>query len=154
MTLIGEVSALTRSLDDHRAEYALVGGLAVALWGIDRATKDIDLLVEKDDIDRVAALAKRCGFTMEDFPREFEDGMEMRRLSKIESQGTFVTLNLLLVGPAQRDVWDTRERVPFEARTIALASRDGLIKMKLAAGRPQDLADVEKLKDLPAPPAG
>jgi hypothetical protein len=148
MTLIDELSALVRSLDDHRIEYALVGGLAVAVWGVARATKDIDLLVEKVDADRAAGVAKGCGFTMEDFPREFEDGMEMRRLSKIESDGTFLTVDLLLVGAAQRDVWQARERVPFQARTISVASRDGLIKMKLAAGRQQDLADVQKLKDL------
>jgi hypothetical protein len=148
MSLIGELGALTRSLDEHQTAYALVGGLAVSVWGIDRVTTDIDLLVEKADIDRAAAIAKRCGFTMEDFPRELEDGMEMRRLSKIESQGTFLTLNLLLVGSAQRHVWETRQRIPFQEGTVVLASREGLIQMKLAAGRPQDLADVDRLKDL------
>jgi hypothetical protein len=148
MTLIDELSALVGSLDDQHVEYALVGGLAVAVWGVARATKDIDLLVEHADVDRAAAVAKGCGFTMEDFPREFEDGMEMRRLSKIESQGTFLTVDLLLVGSAQREVWQTRERVPFQARTISVASRTGLINMKLAAGRAQDLVDVQKLRDL------
>ncbi len=73
--------------------------------------------------------------------------MQMRRLNKVESDGTFVTVDFLLVGAPQRPVWDGRQRVPFQAGSISVASRDGLIAMKLAAGRAQDLADVQKLRD-------
>lgn len=147
MTLIEELSALVLALDDAHVEYALVGGLAVAVWGVARATKDIDLLVEKADAERASGVAKACGYTLDAFPMEFEDGMEMRRLNKIESDGTLLTVDFLLVGAAQRTVWDGRQRVPFQAGSISVASRDGLIAMKLAAGRAQDLADVQKLRE-------
>ncbi len=147
MTLIEELSALVVALDEARVEYALVGGLAVAVWGVPRATKDIDLLVERADAERAAGVAKSCGYTLDAFPMEFEDGMEMRRLNKIESDGTLLTVDFLLVGAAQRSVWEGRQRVPFQAGSISVASRDGLIAMKLAAGRAQDLADVQKLRE-------
>ncbi len=147
MTLIEELSALVRALDEAQVEYALVGGLAVAVWGVARATKDIDLLVERADAERAATVAKVRGFSLEAFPMEFEDGMEMRRLNKIDRDGALLTVDLLLVGAAQRAVWDGRQRVPFQAGSISVASRDGLIAMKLAAGRAQDLADVQKLRE-------
>jgi hypothetical protein len=147
MTLIEELSALVRALDDAHVEYALVGGLAVAVWGVPRATKDIDLLVERADAERAAAVAKGCGFTLDALPMEFEDGMEMRRLNKIDGDGTLLTVDFLLVGAAQRSVWEGRQRVPFQTGSISVASREGLIAMKLAAGRAQDLADVQKLRE-------
>ena len=147
MTLIEDLSALVRALDEAKVEYALVGGLAVAVWGVARATKDIDLLVEKADAERAASVAKGCGFTLDAFPMEFDDGMEMRRLNKVETDGTLLTVDFLLVGPAQQTVWEGRQRVPFQTGSISVASREGLIAMKLSAGRAQDLADVQKLRE-------
>jgi hypothetical protein len=147
MTLIEELAALVRELEAGKVEYALVGGLAVAVWGVARATKDIDLLVRREDVERATTVAKRCGFTLEAFPMEFEDGMELRRLNKIDSDGTLLTIDFLIVGAATQPVWDGRQRVPFQTGSISVASRDGLIKMKLGAGRPQDLADVQKLRE-------
>ena len=147
MTLIEELAAVIQALEQAHVEYALVGGLAVAVWGVARATKDIDLLVEKGDAQRASEAAKACGFTLEAFPMEFEDGMEMRRLNKIDGDGSLLSVDFLLVGPAQRPVWDGRQRVPFQSGSISVASRDGLIAMKLAAGRAQDLADVQKLRE-------
>ena len=147
MTLIEELAALVRELEAGQVEYALVGGLAVAVWGVARATKDIDLLVRREDVERATAVGKKCGFTLEAFPMEFEDGTEMRRLNKIEGDGTLLTIDFLIVGAAQQPVWDDRQRVPFQTGSISVASRDGLIKMKLAAGRQQDLVDVQKLRE-------
>ncbi len=147
MTLIEELAAVIGALEQANVEYALVGGLAVAVWGVARATKDIDLLVEKGDAQRALEAARGCGFTLEAFPMEFEDGMEMRRLSKIDGDGGLLSVDFLLVGPAQRPTWDGRQRVPFQSGSISVASRDGLIAMKLAAGRTQDLADVQRLRE-------
>jgi hypothetical protein len=73
--------------------------------------------------------------------------MEMRRLNKIDGDGALLTIDFLIVGAGQQPVWDDRQRVPFQTGPISVASRDGLIKMKLAAGRQQDLVDVQKLRE-------
>ena len=43
--LYQEFAALIRALEAGRVDYAVAGGLAVAIWGVPRATQDIDLLV-------------------------------------------------------------------------------------------------------------
>ena len=48
MNLFDELMAVTQALDRQSVDYALVGGLAVAVWGAARATKDIDLLVRPE----------------------------------------------------------------------------------------------------------
>lgn len=39
-------------------------------------------------------------------------------------------------------------RAGLEDHTISVVSRDGLIQMKLGAGRPKDIIDVQALREL------
>jgi hypothetical protein len=55
VTIYDELRAVLAALDQASVDYALVGGLAVAVWGAPRATKDIDLLVQPADLQRTLA---------------------------------------------------------------------------------------------------
>ena len=72
--------------------------------------------------------------------------VEIRRVSKVVGEDV-VSLDLLLVTPLVEDVWQARESLEFMGETLFVVSRDGLIKMKRQAGRPQDLADIERLEN-------
>lgn len=63
----------------------------------------------------------------------------------INADGKVLSLNLLLVTPQVEDVWQTREEIDFLGNRLSVVSREGLIKMKRLAGKPQALADVERL---------
>ncbi|MBI5497352.1 MAG: hypothetical protein HY904_20225 [Deltaproteobacteria bacterium] len=56
-------------------------------------------------------------------------------------------LDVLLAQPPLDAVWAARVRLPWEDDHIQVVSREGLITLKLAAGRPQDLVDVQKLRE-------
>ncbi len=130
-----------------RLPYALAGGLALAVHGVPRATVDIDLLVLPEDLERALAIAARRAFTVLAMPMRFPDGMELRRVSRIEGEET-LTLDLILTTDQFIDVWRGRETVPTERGPITVVSRAGLIQMKAAAARPQDLADIARLQGL------
>jgi hypothetical protein len=146
MQLHEEFAALVQALEEQRLEYAVVGGLAVAIWGVPRATTDIDLLVSRRELRRVLALAKRLGFDVIANPMKFGDGTELCRTTKFQ-QGEQLTLDLLLVSEEEPD-WQGRQRLPFGAGLVTVVSRATLIQMKARAARPQDLADIAKLQDL------
>jgi hypothetical protein len=50
-----DLARIARSLNDHQARYAVVGGFAVIHHGLARATNDIDLLIDPspDNVERV-----------------------------------------------------------------------------------------------------
>ncbi len=146
MDLQEELAGIVTALDQGGVEYALVGGLAVAVWGAPRMTQDIDLLVQAADADRAVQVAKGCGFTFESFPMEFKDGMELRRVSKVVGQA-HLFVDFILVNANLEAAWQSRRPVPYGGRALAVISRDALIKMKVAAGRPQDMLDVAALKE-------
>jgi hypothetical protein len=148
MHLGDELEALLAALEARGAGYALAGGLALAVHGIVRATADIDLVVPDAELDAVAAVAHACGFTVAT-TLTFASGLEIRRLAKIEGDETLILDLLRADGPGE-EAYRTRLRIQFSGQEIAVVSRQGLVAMKLAAGRDQDLVDVRRLLELEA----
>lgn len=135
------------ALDDSMIEYAVCGGLAMAVHGAPRATIDIDLLVRAQDADRIEELAATFGSTFRAHPMTFADGaVRIRGVTKIDPHdGETLMLDLLLVTAPTQHVWDSRERLPWSGRMISVVSREGLIALKRFRNSYQDLADIERL---------
>jgi hypothetical protein len=148
VTLFDELRSIVGALDAAGVEYALAGGLAVAVWGAPRATRDIDLLIQPESLPRAMAAARTCGFTLEALPFEFKDGTSLQRVSKVDVQGNLATVDFMLVDRNLEPAWAGRARLPFEGGDIVVVGREALIAMKALAGRPQDIADIQNLKDV------
>jgi hypothetical protein len=143
--LRSELETLTASLDTAKIPYAVCGALALAIHGHPRATKDIDLLAEPERLLELKAVARVHGFTLEALPMTFSaSGITVHRTSRIT--GTqLLTLDVLEATGALAPVWASRQQVQTLRGSIWVVSRQGLVTMKLAAGRPQDLADLARL---------
>ncbi|HEY5927856.1 MAG TPA: hypothetical protein VIV11_39490 [Kofleriaceae bacterium] len=140
-----EFVALVRALEEASIDYAICGALALAVHGVPRATKDIDLIARKDDADRIRAVAVATGFKFEALPMEFANsGIEVQRFTKLVD-GRPLMLDVLWLNPKLQAIWDDRERVAWNDGTLCVVSRDGLITLKLTAGRAQDLVDIQSL---------
>lgn len=154
MDLFAEVVALTGALDASGIEYAICGGVALAVHGAPRATNDIDLLARKADLPRLREVARVLGFTIEALPMTFSSsGISIRRFTRIEPDGRTLMLDVLLAEEPLESVWQTRVRILFAApgdtpRPLWVVSREGLISLKLAAARPQDIVDIQKLQEV------
>ena len=149
MDILGEFTSLVSRLESEGIEYATCGGLALAVHGFVRATKDIDLLIRVEDLDKCFSIAKSAGYDIEGLPLDFDDGeFQLRRLSKVEPESeSLITIDFILVTDAIRDVWNEREHVSWGSGEAWVVSRKGLIKMKENAGRDQDLVDIRRLKE-------
>lgn len=148
--LLQEFTKLTESLNARGIEYAICGGWAMAIHGFPRATIDIDLLVERADLERVWKIAQGLGYDVEGLPLHFHEGaIEIRRISKIERETKrLFTLDFLLVTEPIEQVWNSREIVEWEDGYVWTVSRDGLIKLKSISGRDQDLLDIRELEEV------
>jgi Nucleotidyl transferase AbiEii toxin, Type IV TA system len=149
LDLYEELVALIGALEDRGIEYALCGGLALAVWGLPRATVDIDLFIQPDAVDAVEAVAESLGYHFKARPMTFSSGaIVIRRVTKLDPiGGDPLMLDMLLVTPATRDVWESRERVAWERGTISVVSRSGLVKLKSFRGSGTDLDDIRKLQE-------
>jgi hypothetical protein len=147
VTLYDELRSVLMALDQAGIDYALVGGLAVAVWGAPRATKDIDLLIRSDALSHAVGAVLACGFTLEALPFEFKDGTTLQRVSKVDKDGDLMTVDFILVDRNLETTWASRTRLPFADRDVVVVSREALIAMKALAARPQDIADIQNLKE-------
>lgn len=149
LDLYNEFRQVIEALDKQAVEYAICGGMAMAIYDRPRATVDIDLLILSESLDRVKAIAKALGYTIRGLDMTFAKGaIEIRRVSKIDSETGFVlSLDLLLVTPEIREVWDSRLDADWEGGKLSVVSRSGLIALKVLRGSPQDHADISALRE-------
>jgi hypothetical protein len=144
MDLYAELAAVVDALDAEGVPYALCGALALAIHGAPRATKDLDLIARKEDEPKVRAAVRRAGYVFEALPMEFSSGIEVQRFSKLVDGRPLMLDFLWALGPLE-PIWARRVRVRWREGDLHVVSRDDLITLKLTAGRPQDLVDIQSL---------
>ncbi|MCC6215342.1 MAG: nucleotidyltransferase family protein [Polyangiaceae bacterium] len=160
----GSLERILHALEASGVRYIVVGGVAVVLHGHLRTTADLDLVIDLEPanarraIDALAGLGfrPRAPVAAEDFAQP-----EVRR-AWIEEQGLQVfslwnpsaqefEVDVFASEPFEFDpAWRRAERVTLGSTEAVVASIDDLITPKLAAGRPEDLRDIEALEALRA----
>ena len=148
LSLYDELKGLTLALTASGIEYAVCGGLAMAIHTLPRATVDMDLLVLTDDLDQVLQIARARGYTLSAKPMTFAQGkVEMHRVSKLDPDiGDVLILDLLMVTPELRPVWEDRQEILWEGETLQVVSREGLIALKTLRLSGQDIDDIKRLR--------
>ncbi len=143
-----ELKGLIDILNREEIPYAVCGGIAVAIYGYSRTTKDIDILVREQDIEKISRAVKEQGFVFDAGRIPFDVGgpaqREIHRISKIIDEEV-LTLDLLIVDELYQGIWDDREVGEWQGRWITVVSLAGLLEMKRIAGRGKDLVDIEEL---------
>jgi hypothetical protein len=146
LDLYDEFAMLIAALETARADYAVCGGIAMAIHGFPRATIDVDLVVPPSAAERVLACARALDYTIPADPMSLAGGaVEIRRVTKI-AQGEPISLDLLLVTPAIESAWKERVRVRWERGELWVVSRQGLITLKRLRGSGQDQDDIKRLE--------
>lgn len=148
MDLYDEFVALLGALEARQVDYAVCGGLAMAIHGLPRATVDVDLLVPQTALQTALACANSLGYTIPADPMSLAGGaVEIRRVTKIDaSSHDLLSLDLLLVTPAVAQVWKDRIRVRWDLGELWVVSRQGLASLKRLRGSGQDLDDIKRLE--------
>jgi hypothetical protein len=133
----------------HGVKYLVIGAHAVGIHSEPRGTKDLDVFIKADAANSkavFAALAEYGAPLGKVTPADFNDkpssifqlGVEPDRIDILQG----------IAGVTFDEAWKCREERLLDEDTPAhVISREHLIQNKLAVGRHQDLADVEKLRE-------
>jgi hypothetical protein len=150
MQILEELKQIAAKLDKEGIEYALCGGLAMAVYAMPRATLDIDMMIETDSLPRARRAMQDLGFTLIADPMEFHGGkVRIFRLCKIDpGSGEGLALGFLVVTPETQDAWESRRKVEWEGGSLCVVSPQGLAKLKSFRSSGQDRDDIDYLRGI------
>lgn len=148
LDLYDELKALVARLTERDLDFALCGGLAIAVHSLPRATMGIDLLVPREALEAVRSVLRNLGYRIEALPMRLAGGaVQIHRLSKADpDSGDLLSVDLLLVTPPIEVAWTTRVQVEWEHGRLPVVSRAGLILMKSLRNSGQDQDDIRRLQ--------
>jgi hypothetical protein len=135
---------------DHGVEYLVVGGYAVGFHGPPRFTKDLDLWIRptKDNLGRVRSALVEFGA-----PASLLAELDTAAPEDVLWMGRPPVRIDLVKGVPGGDfdkAFRRRVNAKFDDVEVQVVSKDDLIALKLASGRPQDLVDADVLRRSPA----
>jgi hypothetical protein len=153
-----KIEDILKLLEKEGIDYAVIGGVAVVLYGYVRFTKDIDLLIDfsEDNVRRfmkvLAALNFQPGVPIDPLDMANEKKRQEWMREKNVKVITFYNPESQLL---QIDVLITKNladlkkiRKKIDGFEISIVDYDELLKMKKETARPTDLIDIEKLEEL------
>ena len=136
---------LLQLLEKHKVKYLIIGGYAVGVHAEPRATKDLDIWVAATSIN---------GTKLLNALREFGAPIDNLSIDDIKKPGLIYIFG---IPPVRVDIlnkvgnenFEMAFKKKVEARfgkvNVSIVPKSVLIRMKKAAGRPQDKADLKKL---------
>jgi hypothetical protein len=151
---------LFRALHEEQVDYVMVGGLAINLHGVERATMDVDLVLamDKGNLRRFLNVAKRLGLTPS-LPVPLESLCDTKQVDAWTREKNLVAFPLRSASPATPTVdIVVRPALPFDRMyrnrvekdlggvRLSIACIDDLIALKTGTGRKQDASDIEALR--------
>ncbi len=136
-------------LNAHNVKYLIVGAHAVSAHAQPRATKDLDIWVKPEAENAKAVYAALLKFGAPLDGLAFSDFAELGPFFHMGHEPVAVDILSEIPGVDFDAAWERRVAGVIDAVTglkANLISREDLITAKLAAGRPQDLADVDAIR--------
>jgi predicted nucleotidyltransferase len=154
-----DIQAILRELVEGGVEFLLIGGVAVGYHGHVRATKDVDVVPapDRENLKRLATVLRRLDAQVEG-SEDFDEGELPDPLdpAALELGGNWVLgtdLGRLDVMQwiGEWELWSKLAPAAVEERIddlpIKIVGYDDLVELKELAGRPEDLADLERLRE-------
>jgi hypothetical protein len=149
-----DVEGMLRRLTEAGVDFVVIGGIAMLLHGSSRLTRDLDIVFAADEgnleaLGRVlVGLEARLREITEDV-RFVPDSGTLRnvQLLTLDTAAGWLDVHREVDGAPRYDVLRRHaERMDLGDFSVLVASPDDMIAMKLAAGRPVDLIDVDELQ--------
>lgn len=137
---------LLSALNAHQVKYLVVGGYAVSFHSQPRHTRDLDILIKPDAENARAAYAALAQFGAPLQGLSAQDLVEPGSFFRMGVPPVMIDILPRISGVDFDEAWQRRVTVAIDdALSAPFISREDLLAAKIAAGRPQDLADVAAL---------
>lgn len=153
-----DIRGILAELTSEGVEFLVIGGVAVGFHGYVRATKDVDIVpaAAPENLERLARVLRGLDAQIEG-AEEFEDGELLDPLDPevLALGGNWVLRTRLgrfdvMQWIGEDALWEKLSpaaiEVEIDGLPIKVVSYEDLVALKEIAGRPEDLTDLQRLR--------
>jgi len=145
--MLNRLKTVFESFQKHEVRYLVIGGIASILYGVPRATFDLDILIDptEDNTQKLLDSLLEAGLAT---------AAEVSVHEVLENEITIfkdrIRIDVQTFSPGLNfgKSWERRNTMEYRGQEFQVVSREDLIASKKAAGRDVDLEDV-RLLELP-----
>lgn len=145
--MLNRLKDVFESFQKHEVRYIVIGGIASVLYGVPRATFDLDILIEAtpENIQHLLDALLDAGMGTASLTNVDEI---LSNEITIFKDRVRIDVQTSTPGLSFQDAWSHRKTLEYQGQSFYVASREDLISSKKATGRDVDLDDV-RLLELP-----
>ena len=145
--MLNRLKEVFASFQKHEVRYIVIGSIASVLYGVPRATFDLDILIDAtpENTQRLLDALLEAGMGSASLTNVNEI---LSNEITIFKDRVRIDVQTSTPGLSFQDAWAHRNTLEYHSQQFYVASREDLIASKKAAGRAVDLDDV-RLLELP-----
>lgn len=143
--MLQRLQGVFASLSSHDVQYLVIGGIAVVLYGVPRATFDLDILIRPDRENAERLLQALLSAGIGTAALTSAEKLLANEITVFQDR-VRIDVQTSTPGLTFEEAWQRRETMEYQGASFFVVSREDLIAAKRAAGRPVDLEDVQMLQ--------
>ncbi len=143
--MLNQLLDVFSSFQKYQVKYLVIGGIASVLYGVPRATFDLNVLIEAtpDNAKRLldALEEAHLGTASLTSPKEL-----LAHEITVFNDQVRIDVQTFTPGIKFENAWENRNTIEYQGRNFFVVSKEDLIASKRAAGREKNLEDVRLLE--------
>jgi hypothetical protein len=147
MKLSRDLREFVGCLISNKAEFLIVGAVAVSFHGFPRYSGDVDVLIRPspENAERIRAALVDFGFAGLDI--SFGDLTTPGKVVQLGYEPNRIDLMTSITGVTFEDAWTTRVAGELDGLPVFFIGRDALLRNKESTGRNKDKIDAKQLRE-------
>jgi tRNA nucleotidyltransferase/poly(A) polymerase len=145
--MLNRLEDVFKSFQRHEVRYVVIGGVASVLYGVPRATFDLDILIEAtaENAQRLLAALVEAGFGTATMTNAQDI---VAHEITVFNDRVRIDVQTRTPGVSFQDAWRRRRTITYRGQDFFILSKEDLIASKRASARQVDIEDV-RLLELP-----
>ena len=143
--MLNRLQDVFKFFQQHEVKYLVIGGVASVIYGVPRATFDLDILIEatSENAQRLLAALMDAGFGTATLTNP--EDLIAHEITVFNDR-VRIDVQTSTPGVSFQDAWNRRKTITYQGQDFFILSKEDLINTKRASGREVDLEDVHLLE--------
>src|SRR6266852_2660635 len=143
--MLDQLQSVFASFQKNDVKYVVIGGIAAVLYGVPRATFDLDVLIEptRENAERLVKAMSEAGLGTDSLTTV--DELLSKEIT-IFTDRIRLDVQTSTPGITFQEAWVRRVTMNYKGQTLEVVSLADLIASKRASGRDVDIEDVSILE--------